>query len=104
VRIYFQHHVTWSVNSVCHFFGNRLFVIEDQSTNEIWLAIPSFGESWHHNHHAFPRSAAHGLRWYEVDPSAMLIRLMRRVGLAWDVVRITPERQAQKLAGSRPSS
>jgi stearoyl-CoA desaturase (Delta-9 desaturase) len=99
VRIFFQHHVTWSVNSVCHFFGKRRFDVEDHSTNVFWLAIPSFGESWHHNHHAFPRSAAHGLRWYEVDPSAMLIRLMRRVGLAWNVVQITPERQAQKLAG-----
>jgi stearoyl-CoA desaturase (Delta-9 desaturase) len=99
VRIFFQHHVTWSVNSVCHFFGKRRFEVEDQSTNVFWLAIPSFGESWHHNHHAFPRSAAHGLRWYEIDPSAMLIRLMRRVGLAWDVVQITPERQAQKLIG-----
>ena len=99
VRIFFQHHVTWSVNSVCHFFGKRRFDVEDQSTNVFWLAIPSFGESWHHNHHAFPRSAAHGLRWYEIDPSQMLIGLMRRVGLAWDVVQITPERQAQKLVG-----
>src|SRR3954454_21410655 len=72
VRIFFQHHVTWSVNSVCHFFGKRRFDVEDQSTNVFWLAIPSFGESWHHNHHAFPRSAAHGLKWWEVDPSAML--------------------------------
>ena len=62
VRIFLQHHVTWSVNSVCHFFGKRRFDIEDQSTNVFWLAIPSFGESWHHNHHAFPRSAAHGLQ------------------------------------------
>jgi stearoyl-CoA desaturase (delta-9 desaturase) len=91
--------VTWSVNSVCHFFGKRRFDVEDQSTNVFWLAIPSFGESWHHNHHAFPRSAAHGMCWYELDPSAMLIRLMRRVGLAWNVVQITPERQAQKLVG-----
>jgi stearoyl-CoA desaturase (delta-9 desaturase) len=98
-RIFLQHHVTWSVNSVCHFFGKRRFEVEDQSTNVFWLAIPSFGESWHHNHHAFPRSAAHGLRWYELDPSQMLIALMRRVGLAWDVVTITPERQQQKLAG-----
>jgi len=101
-RIFLQHHVTWSVNSVCHFFGKRRFDVEDQSTNVFWLALPSFGESWHHNHHAFPRSAAHGLRWYELDPSQMLIALMRRVGLAWDVVTITPERQQQKLAG-RPS-
>jgi len=96
-RIFLQHHITWSVNSVCHFFGRRRFDIEDQSTNVFWLAIPSFGESWHHNHHAFPRSAAHGLRWWEVDISALLIRAMRRTGLAWDVVQIAPERQQQKL-------
>ena len=81
VRIFLQHHVTWSVNSVCHFFGKRRFEIEDHSTNVWWLAIPSFGECWHHNHHAFPRSAAHGLKWYEIDPSQMLIGLMKRVGL-----------------------
>jgi stearoyl-CoA desaturase (delta-9 desaturase) len=98
VRIFLQHHVTWSVNSVCHFFGRRRFEVEDESTNVFWLALPSFGESWHHNHHAFPRSASHGLRWWEVDISALLIRGMRRVGLAWDVVEIAPERQAQKLA------
>jgi stearoyl-CoA desaturase (delta-9 desaturase) len=97
VRIFIQHHVTWSVNSICHFFGTRRFAIEDQSTNVFWLALPSFGESWHHNHHAFPRSAAHGLRWWEVDLSEMVIRLMRRVGLAWDVVLIPAERQQQKL-------
>jgi stearoyl-CoA desaturase (delta-9 desaturase) len=101
-RIFLQHHVTWSVNSVCHFFGKRRFDVDDHSTNVFWLALPSFGESWHHNHHAFPRSAAHGLRWYELDPSAVLIALMKRTGLAWDVVRITPERQAAKLAASRP--
>ena len=93
VRIFLVHHVTWSVNSICHFFGSRRFDIEDQSTNVAWLAIPSLGESWHHNHHAFPRSAAHGLRWYEVDVTAYVIRLMRRAKLAWNVVEITPERQ-----------
>ena len=101
VRIFLQHHVTWSVNSVCHFFGKRRFEIDDHSTNVFWLAIPSFGESWHHNHHTFPRSAKHGLKWWEVDPSAMVIALMKRVGLAWDVVTITPERQAQKLVGAK---
>jgi stearoyl-CoA desaturase (delta-9 desaturase) len=98
-RIFLQHHITWSVNSVCHFFGSRRFEVDDHSTNVFWLALPSLGESWHHNHHAFPRSAAHGLRWWELDPSAALIALMRRLGLAWDVVRIAPERQTQKLAG-----
>ena len=101
VRIFLQHHVTWSVNSVCHFFGKRRFDVEDHSTNVFWLAIPSFGESWHHNHHAFPRSAAHGLKWWEIDPSAMVIAGMKRVGLAWDVVKIAPERQAQKLVGAK---
>lgn len=96
VRIFFVHHVTWSVNSVCHFLGSRRFDIDDHSTNVFWLAIPSLGESWHHNHHAFPRSAAHGLRRYEIDPSAMIISAMERVGLARKVVRISPERQAQK--------
>ena len=97
-RIFLQHHITWSVNSVCHFFGRRRFDVEDRSTNVFWLALPSLGESWHHNHHAFPRSAAHGLRWWELDPSAALIGLMRRLGLAWDLVRIAPERQVQRLA------
>ena len=100
VRIFLVHHVTWSVNSICHFFGTRRFDVEDKSTNVAWLAIPSLGESWHHNHHAFPRSAQHGLKWYEVDPSAAFIRGLERVGLAWDVVRIAPERQAAKLAAA----
>ena len=97
VRIFFIHHVTWSINSVCHFFGRRRFDIEDHSTNVWWLALPSMGEAWHHNHHAFPRSAEHGLGRFELDPSAWLIRAMEKLGLVWNVVRIAPERQAQKL-------
>ena len=100
VRIFFVHHITWSINSVCHYFGSRRFDIEDRSTNVFWLALPSLGESWHHNHHAFPRSAVHGLRWYEVDPSALIIRGLERVGLAWNVVRVSPERQPPTLAPS----
>ena len=97
VRIFFVHHVTWSVNSVCHFFGSRRFDVDDHSTNVGWLALFSLGESWHHNHHAFPRSAFHGLRWYELDPSGLFILLMARLGLAWNVVRITPERQRARV-------
>jgi len=93
VRIFFVHHVTWSVNSVCHFFGSRRFDLEDHSTNVGWLAVLSLGESWHHNHHAFPRSAYHGLRWWELDLSGLIIAGMQRLGLAWNVVRISPERQ-----------
>jgi stearoyl-CoA desaturase (Delta-9 desaturase) len=100
VRIFLVHHVTWSVNSVCHFFGRRRFEIEDRSTNVAWLSVPSLGESWHHNHHAFPRSAFHGLRWWEVDLSGLVIALLERLGLAWNVVRITPERQLQKTVVS----
>ena len=100
VRAFLLHHVTWSINSICHFFGRRRFAIDDRSTNVAWLAIPSLGEAWHHNHHAFPRSAAHGLRWWEVDLSALVIRGLRRLGLAWKVVEITPERQAAKAAPS----
>jgi stearoyl-CoA desaturase (delta-9 desaturase) len=97
VRIFFVHHVTWSINSVCHFFGRRRFDIEDHSTNVWWLALPSMGEAWHHNHHAFPRSAAHGMGRFELDPSAWVIRGLEKLGLVWNVVRIAPERQAQKL-------
>ncbi len=100
VRIFFVHHVTWSVNSVCHFFGSRRFDIEDKSTNVGWLAVFTLGESWHHNHHAFPRSAYHGLRWWEIDVSGMIITLMSKLGLAWDVVRITPERQRAKTVAT----
>jgi stearoyl-CoA desaturase (Delta-9 desaturase) len=102
VRVFFVHHVTWSVNSICHFFGRRRFAIDDRSTNVAWLSVLSLGESWHHNHHAFPRSAFHGLRWWELDLSGMIIALLERGGLAWNVVRITPERQLQKLARSAP--
>jgi len=98
VRIFFVHHVTWSVNSVCHYFGTRRFDTDDRSTNVFWLALPSLGESWHHNHHAFPRSAVHGLRRWEIDPSALIIGAMEQLGLAWNVVRISEERQAQRVA------
>jgi stearoyl-CoA desaturase (delta-9 desaturase) len=104
VRIFFVHHVTWSVNSVCHFLGSRRFEVDDHSTNVFWLALPSLGESWHHNHHAFPRSAVHGLRRRELDPSALLIAAMEKAGLAWNVIRIAPERQAAKAIGGAPST
>lgn len=98
VRVFLVHHVTWSVNSVCHFLGSRRFDIDDRSTNVFWLALPSLGESWHHNHHAFPRSATHGLKRWEIDPSAVIITAMEKVGLARNVVRISPERQAERVA------
>jgi stearoyl-CoA desaturase (Delta-9 desaturase) len=104
VRIFLVHHITWSVNSVCHFLGTRRFQTEDQSTNVAWLALPSFGESWHHNHHAFPRSASHGLRRWEglLDPSALVITMLEKLGLARNVVRIAPERQHERERQAGP--
>jgi stearoyl-CoA desaturase (delta-9 desaturase) len=102
VRVFLVHHITWSVNSVCHFLGTRRFETDDHSTNVFWLALPSLGESWHHNHHAFPRSAEHGLRRFELDPSALVIRALERLGLAWKVVRIAPERQRAKATAKAP--
>jgi len=98
VRVFFLHHVTWSINSICHFFGRRRFETDDKSTNVFWLAVPSLGEAWHHNHHAFPRAAVQGLRWWEIDVSGLVIRAMKRLHLAWNVVQISPERQQQRLA------
>lgn len=98
VRVLVVHHVTFSINSLCHFFGRRRFETRDESRNLAWLSVLSLGESWHNNHHAFPTSAMHGMRWYELDVSALVIRGLEKVGLAWDVVRIDPSRQQRKLA------
>lgn len=85
VRIAYIHHVTWSINSICHFFGKRSYRTTDQSTNNWLLSIVSFGESWHNNHHAFPSSAVHGLDRGQVDISGAVIKLLARVGLVRDV-------------------
>jgi stearoyl-CoA desaturase (delta-9 desaturase) len=98
VRVFFVNHVTFSINSICHFMGRRRFDTDDESRNVFWLALPSMGESWHHNHHAFPRSAEHGLGRWELDPSAWIITGLEKLGLVWNVVRIAPERQAAKAA------
>jgi stearoyl-CoA desaturase (Delta-9 desaturase) len=99
-RIFLFHHAILSVNSIGHAYGHRRFDVEDRSTNVAWLALVSLGESWHHNHHAFPRSARHGLRWFELDLSGLVIEGMARAGLAWNVVRIPRERQAARLPRS----
>jgi stearoyl-CoA desaturase (Delta-9 desaturase) len=98
VRMLVLHHVTYSINSLCHFFGRRRFDTGDESRNLAWLAPLSFGEAWHNNHHAFPTSARHGLGRWQLDLSALFIGALERVGLAWDVVRVSPERQEAKLA------
>ena len=102
VRMFVLHHVTYSINSLCHMFGRKDFETADESRNLTWLAIPSFGEAWHNGHHAFPTSARHGLRWWQVDPSAVVIWVLEKLGLVWDVIRITPDKLAAKAA-PRPS-
>jgi stearoyl-CoA desaturase (delta-9 desaturase) len=106
VRIFLLHHVTWSINSVCHFFGRRRFDIDDESRNVFWLAPFSMGEAWHHNHHAFPTSAFHGLRLWEriADPTGLLIALLEKIGVVWNVVRVSPDRQAAKALPSARGS
>jgi stearoyl-CoA desaturase (Delta-9 desaturase) len=98
VRIFVVHHATFSINSLCHFFGRRPFRTGDESRNLAWLAPITFGEAWHNNHHAFPTSARHGLGRLQLDPTAAVIGLLERCNLAWDVVRIPPERQLAKAA------
>lgn len=97
VRIFLLHHVTFAINSLCHFFGRRRFLSGDESRNVWWLALASFGESWHNNHHAFPTSAFHGLRGRELDPGGWLIRGLARLGLAWAVKQPSPEQQQRRL-------
>jgi stearoyl-CoA desaturase (delta-9 desaturase) len=99
VRMFIGNHVTYAVNSIGHYFGQRRFDTPDESRNVALLSIISFGESWHNNHHAFPRSARHGFRWYEVDISAMVISGLELVGLAKDVIRINREREQRRADG-----
>ncbi|MDB5297126.1 MAG: acyl-CoA desaturase [Phycisphaerales bacterium] len=98
-RHFFHLHTTFSVNSVCHVWGTRPFKNSDESRNNAIVGVLTFGEGWHNNHHAFPTSARHGLRWYQLDMSWMLIRTLEKAGLAWDV-RL-PSATAQAVRRSR---
>jgi len=85
VRIFLVHHATWSINSITHLYGRRTFDTREQSRNNIWLAIPTLGEGWHNNHHAFPSSAQFGLRWWQIDLGYWAIRVLEWLGLVWDI-------------------
>jgi stearoyl-CoA desaturase (delta-9 desaturase) len=100
VRIALLHHVTWSINSVCHVYGERPFALRqgDRASNFWPLAVLSFGESWHNLHHADPTSARHGVLRGQIDMSARVIWLLERIGAAQDVRWPKPERIAAKLA------
>jgi stearoyl-CoA desaturase (Delta-9 desaturase) len=96
VRIFLFQHMTWSVNSICHTFGRRHFVTSDESRNNWLIAITTFGEGWHNNHHAFPGSAVHGIKRGQIDMSWWIIRGLERLGLVWNVKVPTPERLARR--------
>jgi stearoyl-CoA desaturase (delta-9 desaturase) len=91
-RVFLVHHVTWSVNSICHLWGRQPFRSHDLSRNNAMIGVLSLGEGWHNTHHAFPTSARHGLRWWEIDVSYWVIRALASVGLAWNVK--LPSKQA----------
>ena len=80
-RIFLVHHVTWSINSVCHIWGSRPYDTNDESRNNAIFGVLAFGEGWHNNHHAFPSSARHGLRWWQLDCTYLSLRLMEKLRL-----------------------
>ncbi len=96
VRVFLVHHVTWSVNSICHLWGSRPYQSHDESRNNLLIGLLALGEGWHHTHHVFPTSARHGLRWWQIDISFYVIRTLAFVGLARDVK--VPSRRAQRQA------
>ncbi len=102
VRMFVVHHVTWSVNSICHVAGSRPFATDDGSRNNAFIAVLSLGEGWHNNHHAFPSSARHGFVWWQVDPSYLLLRLLQAAGLVRDLR--TPPPAARVAAAGRASA
>ncbi len=98
VRIFLVHHVTWSVNSVCHLWGQKPYNAHDESRNNVIFGVLAMGEGWHNNHHAFPTSARHGLRWWQLDVSYIIIWCMSKVGLAHDLRIPSKERMLAKRA------
>jgi stearoyl-CoA desaturase (delta-9 desaturase) len=101
VRVFLTHHITWSVNSICHQFGKRRFETPDESRNEWVVGLLGLGEGWHNNHHAFPESAFHGLAWYEVDLSGYLIRALAALRLVRDVRSPSKERILKRINSVR---
>jgi stearoyl-CoA desaturase (delta-9 desaturase) len=101
VRICLLHHVTWSINSVCHIWGSRDYASGDESRNNPIFGILAFGEGWHNNHHAFPASARHGLKWWQFDSSWLVIRTLEKLGLASKIRLPAPDRLAAKSTRAR---
>jgi stearoyl-CoA desaturase (Delta-9 desaturase) len=98
IRLLLSYHATFTVNSLGHWLGPRPYATRDESRNLHWFALPSLGDGWHNNHHAFPRAAHHGMRWWQVDVAGLVISALERLGLAWNVVRVPPDSRAAKRA------
>lgn len=103
IRLFLVHHATWSINSVCHLFGSRAFDTGDESRNNAVCAALTFGEGWHNNHHAFPASARHGLFWWQVDIVYAIIKVLKMIGLAWDV-RLPDQKSFDRKALPQPEA
>jgi stearoyl-CoA desaturase (delta-9 desaturase) len=101
-RLVFTYHCTWLVNSASHAVGYQSFKTGDRSTNSWWVALLTFGEGWHNNHHAFPFSARHGLRWFEIDPTWITIKAMSWLRLAKNVK--LPTREMMDRLKATPAS
>ena len=93
LRLVWVMHITWAVNSASHMWGYRNYDTPDDSRNLWWVGLLAYGEGWHNNHHAFSNCARHGHRWWEIDMTYMVICVMEKLGLAWNVVR---ERQSNE--------
>jgi stearoyl-CoA desaturase (delta-9 desaturase) len=96
-RVCLSHHMTWSINSICHIIGSQDYKSSDDSKNNLFFGVLSHGEGWHNNHHAFPTSARHGLKWWQFDLSWVIIRTMAMCGLVWNV-KLPTERQLESRA------
>jgi stearoyl-CoA desaturase (delta-9 desaturase) len=96
MRVFTVQHVTWAINSLTHMYGRRPYKTSDKSTNLFWLALPTTGESWHNNHHAFPSSSRLGLEWWQLDTGWLLLLALRALGLVWDLKVPTKEKLAEK--------
>jgi stearoyl-CoA desaturase (delta-9 desaturase) len=101
VRVMLVHHATWSINSVCHLWGSRPYRSNDESRNNVVFGVLALGEGWHNNHHAFPTSARHGLAWWQLDVSYLVIVVMSWLGLASNVkVPDHAKRAQRRVAGA----
>jgi stearoyl-CoA desaturase (delta-9 desaturase) len=104
VRLFFSSHFSWAINSLCHAYGSRPFASHDEhSTNNFWLVLPTLGEAWHNNHHAFPSSAKFGLTWWQLDPGMWCIQALAMCGLAWDI-KIPTARMIEAKGGQTPKA